>query len=181
MKKIISVLIVLCMCITSTSIFAEEELVTQGACSDSFWDKDSHNGLYWEYKDFTLTISGNGDMHDYWYTEGGGKDGINIVYYSKEWKNFYDDIKKVVIKNGVTSIGVRAFYELENLESVEIASTVKIIYGDAFNSPYLKEVVIPEGVEIIGGRCFNNCTALEKVTIPQRDCATIGLNQKNLD
>ena len=111
------------------------------------------NGLYWELENGVLTISGNGAMEDYhipWENEG--------------------TVEKVVIKNGVTSIGVCNFWEYNkphHLKSVEIGSTVTTIGGNAFgHCTGLTSVTIPNSVTSIGRSAFGHCTGLISVTIP---------------
>lgn len=82
----------------------------------------------------TLTISGSGLMNDY-------------VEYSAPW--YYDKAKifKVVIKDGVTSIGGCAFYECS----------------------YLSSITIGNSVTTIGYFAFYNCTSLSFITIPNNE------------
>ena len=68
----------------------------------------------------TLTISGTGDMTDF------------ISYYTVPWYSNRLNVKKVVIENGVTSIGARAFYESSNLTSITIGNGVNSIGDSAF-------------------------------------------------
>ena len=76
-----------------------------GTCGDN---------LTWELSnDGTLVISGTGDMYDY--SSGYGN-------YSPFQGNL--DVQKVIIKEGVTSIGDGSFLDCNNLISVEIADTV---------------------------------------------------------
>ncbi|MBO7203175.1 MAG: leucine-rich repeat domain-containing protein, partial [Paludibacteraceae bacterium] len=68
----------------------------------------------------TLTISGTGDMKDY--------DSSNVP-----WSTYSSDIKKVVIENGVTSIGYAAFRDCTGLTSITIPNSVTSIGEDAFD------------------------------------------------
>ena len=66
----------------------------------------------------------------------------------------------------VTSIGYRAFENM-NFSSVEIPKSIKYIGSSAFSGcTNLKEVIIPNGVEVIDSFAFDGCTSLTKVTIP---------------
>jgi len=111
------------------------------------------NGLYWELENGVLTISGNGAMED----------------YSNPWEN-KGTVEKVVIKNGVTSIGKCNFWESNkqhHLKSVEIGNTVTTIGERAFGDcTGLTSVTIPNSVTSIGKYAFCDCTGLTSVTIP---------------
>ena len=74
-----------------------------------------HAEITWTLSaDGTLIISGTGDMED------------------SPWSYQRDKIKKVTIKNGVTSIGVYAFAECYYLTSITIPNSVTSIGDDAF-------------------------------------------------
>jgi hypothetical protein len=87
----------------------------------------------------TLTISGTGSMANYNYSYG--------IY--SPWHNYRSEIWKIVIENGVTSIGNYAFFGCSGLTSVTIGS----------------------GVTSIGDWAFSGCSGLEKVTF---HCPSIG-------
>ena len=94
--------------------------------------------------DGTMTISGKGAM----------KEDYN-TYYSPAYDN--ENIKKVVIEDGVTSIGEYAFSGCRSLT----------------------DITIPGSVTSIGDSAFRNCTGLTSVTIPDSvtsigDCAFSG-------
>ncbi len=112
-------------------------------------DQCGDNVYYKLYGD-TLEIYGTGDMWD-----GEGK-----------WSKYRDKITKVVIRNGVTSIGDDAFECYHNLESVSIPNSVTVIGAYAFDSCWnLQNINIPNGVTYIGKRAFYNCGALKSITL----------------
>jgi hypothetical protein len=101
----------------------------------------------------TLTISGSGDMYDFWLD-------------NRPWESYKNEITTVVIEDGVTSIGSNAFYYCENLENVSIGNGVTSIGDDAFDSCNgLTSIEIPDGVTTIGDWAFYNCSNLSSVTI----------------
>ena len=101
----------------------------------------------------TLTISGSGEMASY-YTTG------------SPWKNNAQNIKRVVIENGVTSIGDTAFYYCQNLASVDIPDSVTSIGSAAFREcSSLSSVTIPDSVTSIEDGAFR-ASGLTSVTIP---------------
>ena len=73
---------------------------------------------------------------------------FNTINYNDDsyrpWNNYAKKISKIVVKEGVTSIGSYAFYECENV----------------------KEVILPETLTTIGEGAFSKCQNLEKINIP---------------
>ncbi len=103
----------------------------------------------------TLTISGTGDMYSY-------SDVSN-----RPWHNYRYHIKKVVINNGVTSIGWRAFSYCEELTSITIPNSVTSIGNEAFyGCTRLTSITIPNSVTSIGNGAFSYCNVLTSITIP---------------
>ena len=83
------------------------------------------------------------------------------------WEKYREDIKKVVINKGITSISDDAFAKCSNLAEVTIPSTVKTIGKEAFfYCTSLEKVSIPNGVTSIGMNAFRNCDKLTKITVP---------------
>ncbi len=132
------------------SIFAvKAEAASSGKCGKNLtWTLDN-NG--------TLTISGKGEMYDYYHQEGKYTPWCDMASY----------IVTVVIKKGVTSIGCCAFSNCGNLTSVSIPDGITIIGDYAFNGCVsLASVSIPYGVTSIGREAFNYCRSITSITIP---------------
>ena len=117
------------------------------SCGDNLtWSFDEYTG--------TLTIFGTGAMYDYGYS--------NV----QPWNNYKNVIKKVVISNGVTTIGHYAFEYYHNLTSVIIGNDVTTIRVGAFNGcRKLTSVTIPDSVTTLMARAFYYCDSLTKVEI----------------
>ena len=153
---VVVLLLVLTLAGGGGSVSAEEPtIIASGDCgkdrSNVTWKLDSA-GL--------LTISGEGEMEDY--------SAIGYAYdnwiTTAPWQN---RASKLIIQEGVTSIGGYAFYNCGALKSVTIPDSVTSIGGYAFNGcTGLTSVTIPNSVTNIGGYAFNGCTGLTCVTIP---------------
>lgn len=67
----------------------------------------------------------------------------------------------------VTKIGCEAFERCEQLVSITIPNSVKIIERDAFTGCMsLKDMFIPNGVQTLGVGVFRKCTSLSSITFP---------------
>ena len=110
----------------------------------------------------TLTISGTGNMVDFWNsTEGEAPWWFNTANRNA--------ITTVVIESGVTNIGNRAFKDCGNLQTITIANSVTIIGRRAFDKcATLSSITIPSGVNEIEGEAFYDCSGLQTVTIANR-------------
>ena len=123
------------------------DLMNWGLCGET---------VAWKLDDTaTLWIYGNGDMADY----------TNTV--SAPWSGYAPWISKVVIAEGVTSIGAYAFQGCTALTEVEMPSGITKIGRNAFyNCGRLTHMVIPAGVDMIAARTFYGCASLQWVSIP---------------
>lgn len=122
---------------------------------DNGEDPGISGNITWSFRDGILTISGNGPMKDYTYTN------------PAPWYSLRDDIQEVVITEGVTSIGVGAFDSYWNMKSVTIPSSVLSINESAFYlCDSLESIVIPNGVIRIEGWAFYACHSLQSIFIP---------------
>ena len=106
--------------------------------------------------DGTLIISGTGRMKDY-------DSDTYLPYYNKK-----ESIKKVIIEEGVESIGENAFGTCSSLTNITIPSSVTAIGACAFQKcSSLISIIIPKGVTDIKIATFNGCDSLISVTIPE--------------
>ena len=104
--------------------------------------------------DGTLTISGTGYMYDY--------QNLDSFTPAVWWR--WLDVKKVVIGDGVKSVGENAFNNMYGITSVVISDSVQSIGDYAFYyCPDLKEITIGQDVYSIGKYAFAKTYALEKI------------------
>ncbi|MDD6830231.1 MAG: leucine-rich repeat protein [Firmicutes bacterium] len=176
-KKILSILLAACLIFSLLPVSAMADAAESGACGDN---------LTWTLENGVLTISGTGEMDGYgYYTKK--PDGSSVT--SAPWGEYYEAIERVVIENGVTSIGNCAFYSCteikgasipdsvesigryaftgcSGLETVTLGNRLKTIEYDTFcDCTSLKSIVIPDSVESIEDDAFSGCSSLETVTL----------------
>lgn len=93
-------------------------------------------------------------------------DNVELKNKYKQWKFNNTDINEVAFLD-VTSIGTQAFNGCENLKSVIIPDGVTSIGDDAFlGCSGLTSVTIPDSVTTIGSYAFTDCSGLTSVVIP---------------
>ena len=148
-----------------------------------------NGNLIWNFDEVTgvLSISGVGGIGDFYSDYDAA-----ISFWGKKispWSSLRDQIKEVVIEDGVTyignyafidcsiltnvmipesvtRIGNSAFYDCFDLTSVAIPDSVTSIGSSAFHQCGLTSVTIPNSVTSIGVEAFYNCESLTSVTIP---------------
>ena len=85
-----------------------------------------------------------------------------------------DQVKTVVIEDGVTSIGTRAFAGCAELESIEIPSSVTSIEPEAFDGcGSLTSVTVPASVTTIGSRAFQGLSGQNHIFVDNLDDGTV--------
>ncbi len=145
MKKLLSVTLCLLMLVSfvPTGVFSiTASAATSGTTGDCTW---TLNGT-------VLTISGNGAMENYYYHD-----------FKVPWGK---NIAKVIIENGVTSIGQDAFYNCAALTSVTIPDSVISIGSCAFRyCSTLLLIEIPDSVTVIGAYAFDGCRTLTDIIV----------------
>ena len=106
----------------------------------------------------TLTVSGVGAISDIVNYYGGGSK-------TQFWFEFKQDIKKVIISDGITAIGKYSFTQCQNLEYVELPAKDFVIGNGAFEScENLKSIYIRGNDPIIGHLDLSNVAELNSWT-----------------
>lgn len=104
------------------------------------------------------------DMHD----------GFEIKYLNERFNDAGNTLVKyrgnaqhVVIPDGVEIIGHGAFYGNQDIVSVQIPDSVRLIQWNVFTDcTNLAQINIPNGVIGIGSESFYGCKSLTSITIP---------------
>ena len=151
MKKLLTLILALCLCMSmALPAFATEDVEeteeidavqTVNTCGDD---------LTWEFVDGTLTITGTGAMDD----------------FSDEapWAEHKKEIKRVVLSGGVTYIGARAFSNYDALSTVNFGKELYEIGKEAFKScDGLSVIYLPASFKVFGESSFASCSGLTAI------------------
>ena len=152
----------------SDTIAAVDGVIASGTCGDNLtWVVD---------EEWTLTISGEGEMMDY-STADNGYPWNEYIRQNSPYPAKQSGIKKAVLEEGVTSIAKEAFvhkvgktrYYMDSmLESVVLPSTLTTIQKEAFTyCNKLTEITIPKSVTSIGQCPFLHCDSLENIFVEE--------------
>ena len=118
---------------------------------------------------YTLTIRGKGPMKNY------DMDSVHSV----PWYDAIPKITRLIVDNGVTSLGdcvlhgFDGWHDAESLKEVTLPEGLTYLGDYAFDSAAeLKSITLPSTLTTIGGAAFYECTVLTDITIPS-DVKTI--------
>ena len=169
-------------------------------------DFGENNCLHWEVSTGglggkTLTISGTGVMPDFNFPEGNlapwwNYEALGMLTSFGSFK-LEGELKKVVIKDGVTNVGSYALFCLPAATQVTLPESVTRIgrYGIAMCSKLtgmsipksvteigdfglagngLTAVTLPDGLQSLGRGAFDTCTSLTNTTLPAAITAVPG-------
>lgn len=150
---------------TVVPVFAQEENQDQDQNQEEKYVSvfDKATGTLTISKGGSTVTSADGDYND-----------AGIKYYAYNWApddagtefSPSEDVKKVVVEDGVKALPNGAFAHMQNLTEVQIPDSVKLIGAYAFaRCSSLKEINLGDGTTSIGYGAFENCGALENITI----------------
>lgn len=156
-RRILSILpalaLVLGLCTPLGGLLLEAEaaeIVAQGDTSvqgDIHWELDSEG---------TFTLSGDGRPPM-----------VSASMQITPWDDYKDQIRRVVIEDGVWNTGEYSFSDCTNLTEVELASSVTTIGDGAFSSCIgLTSIQFPGTLDAIGSNAFSGCTGLTELAFP---------------
>ena len=119
------------------------DVLASGSCGDM---------TYTIFSDMTMVISGKGTLKDF-----------STDFYT----DYFESIKKVIIEDGVTSIGDYAFAYCSGLTSITMPNSVTAIGDHAFaGCEGLTSITIPNRLTTISAYAFAYCSGLTSITIP---------------
>lgn len=123
----------------------EEEIEASGSCGPK---------VTWRIEGDTLILSGTGATSNY-------ADSDPTFY------EYWQSVERIVVEEGITSLGDYLFLGFENVHSVELPSTLtKIGEANFYVFSELKEINIPESVTHIGDYAFVESGLSGYVDIP---------------
>lgn len=136
----------------------QADIVDSGTCGDDItWTLDSYG---------TLVISGEGY--------------IGLANYGP-LRTYWEEmsINKVIIKEGITGIGMYAFMHC-SLTSIEFPSSLTSIGASAFSDCInLEGIIIPYGVTQIDINPFTGCCSLESIIVDENNSVYDSRNNCN--
>ena len=156
MKKIIAILLMVCLCATLLPLgVAAAEVSGSGSCGEQ--------ATWTLYSDGKMVISGSGETYDY----EPEQISENTWRRTQPWFGTgMPSIKSLIVERGITRLGNSMFSDCSNLESVSLPDTLTEIGTDVFSwCSQLKSIRIPDFVNTIEGRAFWN-SGLEHVELP---------------
>lgn len=124
------------------SVFAPVAVAAESATSGTCGE-----GISWSYSNYTLTISGEGEMAD-----------------GSPWEAYKDRIETVILTGGITKIGESAFENYDSLEKIDFGDALVEIGKRAFyDCNDIVEIRLPKTFKRFGEESFRNCQSLERV------------------
>ncbi|HJI90328.1 MAG TPA: leucine-rich repeat protein [Clostridiales bacterium] len=183
-----------------------DAILSSFATAATSGDFGENNCLHWEvstgvFSGKTLTISGTGAMPDFDFPNGNlapwwNYDALGMLTSFGNFK-LEGELKKVVIKDGVTNVGDYALFFLPAATQVTLPGSVTRIgrYGIAMCSKLtgmsipkgvteigdfglagdgLTAVTLPDGLQSLGRGAFDTCASLTNTTLPAAITAVPG-------
>ena len=115
--------------------------------------------LTWSIKDGTLTIKGTGEMPNY-------TQEFTNPLPSTPWISYRSSFDKLIIEDGITSIGSYAF-KFCKITTVSLPNSLMIIGYEAFRGcTDLIAITLPNSLTNIYGSAFESCYKLASLSIP---------------
>lgn len=161
MKKIVSILTVLCILVLLCACDGGNPAVTDTSSSSTSQTTAKVNKEL-KIKDGVLSLCRGQSDEDGVYTVPEGVSEVGELCFNGD-----TTMKKIIIPDSVERICSGAFAGCSGLVEVEMADSVKYIGSHAFyGCSMLEKIRLSNAIEVIEPFCFNYCTVLETVEIP---------------
>ena len=161
MKKLLSGVLAFALLFGSAAlpenVFETSSTITASAATSVPSSGKCGKNVYYTLKNGVLTISGSGAMYDY--------DNYDNRSPFDLGQGISNGIKSVIIKNGVTTIGERAFRYCGELEKISLPNSLKSIGFESFYRSSLKTITIPANVSSISTLAFEDCWSLTAINV----------------
>ena len=141
MKKGLRFTLALLLLLTTLSLCVYAANIAEGKAEDVSWSI-SDSG--------TLTVSGEGTIPNY---------TRSVV---APWNSYAKQIRKIVVADGITSVGDYAFYNLSKATSIELASSVKSLGTQFIRGTAITSVTLP-AVERLEEQAFARADSLTTI------------------
>ncbi len=138
---------------SETIRLGEPEVIASGWSGYTNWTLTADGTL--TFVPTELKENGQTNLKNYWKVNG---------VLTLPWTPYAEQIRKVVISEGIHDIGQMAFYELPNLVEVQLPESAVEIRNYAFKNCKSLTTINLEVVEFIREGAFYGCSALENVT-----------------
>ena len=109
---------------------------------------------------------------------GGFKSEACIDIFKEAYASevMFPQFKKIIVEDGIETIGYFGFASCKYLEEIELPSSLKTVgFGALAYCESLKQLSLPEGLEQIRNSAFGGCFNLESINIPA-NVKSIGKN-----
>lgn len=131
------------------------------------WDVSGQCGdkvsYYLDLSSGVLKLHGTGATWDF-------KDEYSDENSSRDlppWSEYKEDIKILVLDDGIANVGEFVFAHCRNLEYIAWCDTLTTISNQAFLDTGMEKVVLPDNVKEIEEWAFNWCYKLKEIHLPE--------------
>lgn len=142
--RFVTALLLAACCLVCVFAEEDEDVSREGegaSCGD---------GLSWFFEDGVLTISGSGEMDDF---EKGAP-----------WADLKNSIRKVVLTDGVVSVGAYAFENYDQIREVDLGDSLKYLGRRCFaECDGLTSITLPKTFKKFDEECLRSCTNLTEI------------------
>ena len=150
MKKLFSLAITLALCLSLSSpiIAVEAEETASGTCGENLtWTLDDSG---------TLTISGTGEMDDFYINASGGESGF-YVYSNIPW------VRRASDSDDFVGVNISESSFADYIVNVDLSAELTTIGAYAFYGCAFTKISIPESIKVIKTKAFSRCDYLTDV------------------